>query len=148
MIPQVRGFQGCYLDNHRNNWRCARAVPALCETAPLDLGTWGVRGGVRGGDFVPTTEPPPPPPARVKGGTLLTRGGGGGGGAITRGACTRTPPPIPLDSLPCGARASFGDRSARGGRGDCRAFWGAHRSTLVSSAPTDHHTRRPMSRCT
>ena len=20
------GFQGCYLDNHRNNWRCARAV--------------------------------------------------------------------------------------------------------------------------
>ena len=26
MIPQVRGFQGCYLDNHRNNGRCARAV--------------------------------------------------------------------------------------------------------------------------
>ena len=26
MIPQVCGFQGCYLDNHRNNWRCARAV--------------------------------------------------------------------------------------------------------------------------
>ena len=26
MIPQVGGFQGCYLDNHRNNWRCARAV--------------------------------------------------------------------------------------------------------------------------
>ena len=22
MIPQVGGFQGCYLDNHRNNWRC------------------------------------------------------------------------------------------------------------------------------
>ena len=20
------GFQGCYLDNHRNTWRCARAV--------------------------------------------------------------------------------------------------------------------------
>ena len=39
MIPQVRGFQGCYLDNHRNNWRCARAVPALCarcaKTPPL-----------------------------------------------------------------------------------------------------------------
>ena len=35
MIPQVGGFQGCYLDNHRNNWRCARAVPALCEDAPL-----------------------------------------------------------------------------------------------------------------
>ena len=35
MIPQVGGFQGCYLDNHRNNWRCARAVPALCENAPL-----------------------------------------------------------------------------------------------------------------
>ena len=34
MIPQVGGFQGCYLDNHRNNWRCARAVPALCENAP------------------------------------------------------------------------------------------------------------------
>ena len=34
MIPQVCGFQGCYLDNHRNNWRCARAVPALCENAP------------------------------------------------------------------------------------------------------------------
>ena len=35
MIPQVGGFQGCYLDNHRNNWRCARAVPTLCENAPL-----------------------------------------------------------------------------------------------------------------
>ena len=34
MIPQVRGFQGCYLDHHRNNWRCARAVPTLCENAP------------------------------------------------------------------------------------------------------------------
>ena len=34
MIPQVGGFQGCYLDNHRNNWRCARAVHALCENAP------------------------------------------------------------------------------------------------------------------
>ena len=34
MIPQVGGFQGCYLDNHRNNWRCARAVRALCENAP------------------------------------------------------------------------------------------------------------------
>ena len=32
VIPQVRGFQGCYLDNHRNNWRCARAVR---ENAPL-----------------------------------------------------------------------------------------------------------------
>ena len=28
------GFQGCYLDNHRNDWRCARAVRALCENAP------------------------------------------------------------------------------------------------------------------
>ena len=36
MIPQVGGFQGCYLDNHRNNWRCARAVPALCENAPIE----------------------------------------------------------------------------------------------------------------
>ena len=36
MIPQVGGFQGCYLDNHRNNWRCARAVRALCENAPYD----------------------------------------------------------------------------------------------------------------
>ena len=26
MIPQVGGFQGCYLDNHRDNWRRARAV--------------------------------------------------------------------------------------------------------------------------
>ena len=26
MIPQVGGFQGCYLDNHRNNWCCACAV--------------------------------------------------------------------------------------------------------------------------
>ena len=40
MIPQVGGFQGCYLDNHRNNWRCARAVCALCENAPK------VRSGV------------------------------------------------------------------------------------------------------
>ena len=38
MIPQVGGFQGCYLDNHRNNWRCARAVPALCENAPMGSG--------------------------------------------------------------------------------------------------------------
>ena len=30
-----QGFRGCYLDNHRNNWRCARAVRALCENAPL-----------------------------------------------------------------------------------------------------------------
>ena len=41
MIPQVRGFQGCYLDNHRNNWLCARAVPALCprcaKTPPKGL---------------------------------------------------------------------------------------------------------------
>ena len=29
-------FQGCYLDNHRNNWRCARAVRALCENAPSE----------------------------------------------------------------------------------------------------------------
>ena len=33
MIPQVGGFQGCYLDNHRNNWRCARAV----RKRPLSL---------------------------------------------------------------------------------------------------------------
>ena len=26
MILQVGGFRGCYPDNHRNNWRCARAV--------------------------------------------------------------------------------------------------------------------------
>ena len=38
MIPQVRGFQGCYLDNHRNNWRCARAARALCENAPYVCG--------------------------------------------------------------------------------------------------------------
>ena len=30
MIPQVGGFRGCYPDNHRNNWRCARTVGALC----------------------------------------------------------------------------------------------------------------------
>ena len=35
MIPQVGGFQGCYLDTHCNNWRCARAVRALCENAPI-----------------------------------------------------------------------------------------------------------------
>ena len=34
MIPQVGRFQGCYLDHHRNNWRCVRAVPALCENVP------------------------------------------------------------------------------------------------------------------
>ena len=36
MIPQVGGFQGCYLDNHRNNWRCARTVPTLCENTPKE----------------------------------------------------------------------------------------------------------------
>ena len=30
MIPQVGGFRGCYPDNHRNSWRCARTVRALC----------------------------------------------------------------------------------------------------------------------
>ena len=30
MIPQVGGFRGCYPDNHRNSWRCARTVHALC----------------------------------------------------------------------------------------------------------------------
>ena len=34
MIPQVSGFQGCYLDDHRNNWRCARAV----QKRPLSAG--------------------------------------------------------------------------------------------------------------
>ena len=29
------GLQGCSRDEHRENWRCARAVPALCEHAPL-----------------------------------------------------------------------------------------------------------------
>ena len=38
MIPQVGGFWGCYPDNHRNNWRCARTVPALCENAPIGIG--------------------------------------------------------------------------------------------------------------
>ena len=52
MIPQVGGFRGCYLDNHRNNWRCARtvralcarcarAVRALCENAPTGLSKHG-----------------------------------------------------------------------------------------------------------
>ena len=43
MILQVGGFQGCYLDNHRNNWRCACAVPALCENAPYKAARrlWG-----------------------------------------------------------------------------------------------------------
>ena len=37
MIPQVGGFQGCYLDNHRNNWRCARAVrKRLYQEPPED----------------------------------------------------------------------------------------------------------------
>ena len=27
MIPQVGGFQGCYPDNHRNDWRCAETPP-------------------------------------------------------------------------------------------------------------------------
>ena len=46
------GFQGCYLNNHRNNWRCARAVPALCENAPLV-------------PCLPCPAPPPPPPVRT-----------------------------------------------------------------------------------
>ena len=29
------GLQGCSRDGQRNDWRCARAVPALCENAPL-----------------------------------------------------------------------------------------------------------------
>ena len=34
MLLEVAGFQGCYWGKHRNNWRCARAVRALCENAP------------------------------------------------------------------------------------------------------------------
>ena len=55
MIPQVGGFQGCYPDNHRNNWRCARAVRALWENAPtVSVGTiliWNFGAGYtkRGG---------------------------------------------------------------------------------------------------
>ena len=48
MIPQAGGFQGCYLDTHRNNWRCVRAVRALCKNAPseleLDSSTMGTLG--------------------------------------------------------------------------------------------------------
>ena len=57
MIPQVRGFQGCYLDNHRNDWRCARAVPALCENAPK-VRSFGVFFGTKN-CWLP--DPPPPP---------------------------------------------------------------------------------------
>ena len=35
MLLEVAGFQGCYRGKHRNNWRCARAVHALCENAPI-----------------------------------------------------------------------------------------------------------------
>ena len=43
MLLEVAGFQGCYRGKHRNNWRCARAVRALCENAPLDywIGEFG-----------------------------------------------------------------------------------------------------------
>ena len=34
MLLEVAGFQGCYRGKHRNNWRCAHAVHALCENAP------------------------------------------------------------------------------------------------------------------
>ena len=30
----MRGFQGCYLDNHRNNWRCG---PRCAKTPPITL---------------------------------------------------------------------------------------------------------------
>ena len=43
MIPQVGGFQGCYPDNHRNDWRCARAVRKRPLRVP-DCPLWG--GGV------------------------------------------------------------------------------------------------------
>ena len=66
MIPQVRGFQGCYLDNHRNNWRCARAVrkrplkgtcrPRLPQP-PGPHPSPGRPGGGGGGD--PAVAPPP-----------------------------------------------------------------------------------------
>ena len=32
------GFQGCSRDKQRNDWRCARAVPELCENAPSRRG--------------------------------------------------------------------------------------------------------------
>ena len=35
MLLEVAGIQGCYRGKHRNNWRCARAVHALCENAPI-----------------------------------------------------------------------------------------------------------------
>ena len=44
MIPQVGGFQGCYLDNHRNNWRCARCAKTPPQTPP-EMCTRGRLGG-------------------------------------------------------------------------------------------------------
>ena len=38
MLLEVASFQGCYRGRHRNNWRCARAVHALCENALIGKG--------------------------------------------------------------------------------------------------------------
>ena len=36
ILLQVGGFQGSFRDKQRNNWRCVRALPALCENAPME----------------------------------------------------------------------------------------------------------------
>ena len=86
MIPQVGGFQGCYLDNHRNNWCCARTVRALClrcaktpprglDARPVSLccmndvhvkGTGCTPGGQPGRVLVCDPPQPPPPPWVLK----------------------------------------------------------------------------------
>ena len=47
------GFQGCYPDNHRNNGRCARAVPALCPRCARAVRTRPLRTAPRGQPFGP-----------------------------------------------------------------------------------------------
>ena len=82
MIPQVGGFQGCYLDNHRNNWRCARAVCALCENAPKVpelTPRWGMtaRPGLGVQSKVPNTAQTPLQRSRVRTRGLASRAASG-----------------------------------------------------------------------
>ena len=134
MHDSVGGFQGCYLDNHRNNWRCARTVRALCprcaKTPPWG-GWWRWRlaqfvflGGCGGrrrrsqaipGQFGGCSPPPREVLRRAQG---VGVGGGGGGWHAARLCCCLQPaapiglspftPALPLNPLPPQAAAPIG----------------------------------------
>ena len=136
MIPQVRGFQGCYLDNHRNNWRCARAVrkrplsvqpraPARQMVIRFERCLFWERA-IRGHQ-----------PTR-----LLRPREGGGEGAVKPNSCGAPPaswgsPVSDLRAIPRGASDSVAHRSPAPGAVS------AHDGTTAGATPTAGGGRRP-----